>query len=148
MSCLKACTTISHMPAHTARRRAPVPLIVMPWSLRAWPPLLWPLSGSPPAAFHHLGTRLATGAANERPSGQTVWAGTFCGVDAGVAWDWIEIDDGIFAMADPMSVITNLRFVGDEGGVLTAWEAARYVNGIVHALPWQGEVERMLQTRH
>jgi hypothetical protein len=68
--------------------------------------------------------------------------------NAGVAWDWIQISDDIVAMADPMSVVTNLRLVGQEGEVLTALEAARFLNEIVHGLPWQSEVQRALQVGH
>ncbi len=65
-----------------------------------------------------------------------------------MAWDWIEIADGIVAMADPMSVVTNLRIVGGEGEVLTAQAAALYLTGIVHGLPWQNAVGLALATYH
>ena len=124
-------------------------LSVMPWSLRAWPPILWQARERAAADFHHLGTSVMSGSAGgTRVAGQTIWAGTICGCEAGMAWDWVEIAQGIVAMADPMSVITNLRIVGDEGEVLTAAQAARFLNVIVHALPWQDEVERALQTSH
>jgi hypothetical protein len=48
-------------------------------------------------------------------------------------------------MADPMSVVTNLRFVGEQGEVLTALEAVRFLNELVHQLPWQHEVARALR---
>jgi len=73
-----------------------------------------------------------------------MWAGSAANGEAGVAWDWIQISRGVVAMADPMSVVTNLRLVGDEGEVLTPLEAARFLNEIVHALPWQHEVARAL----
>jgi hypothetical protein len=41
-------------------------------------------------------------------------------------------------------VITNLRLLGDQGEVLTAWEAARHLSELVYTLPWQQEVQRML----
>lgn len=123
---------------------------IMPWSLRAWPPLLWQAAEGPPAAFHHLGTHVdaAPGRGRGRACGQTIWAGVVAGCEAGMAWDWVEVAHGVLAMADPMSVITNLRVLGDEGQVLTAAEAALVLNGIVHALPWQDEVGRALATRH
>ncbi len=121
----------------------------MPWTLRAWPPLLWQVRDPAPAQFHHLSTQvMSQGGKRDRVAGQTIWAGILCGGEAGMAWDWVEIADGIVAMADPMSVVTNLRIVGDEGEVLTAQEAARFLNGIVHALPWQDEVGRALATCH
>ncbi|MBK7060441.1 MAG: hypothetical protein IPH51_08000 [Rubrivivax sp.] len=124
-------------------------LAVMPWSLRAWPPLLWQAGDDVPAEFHHLSTRVMASAGNhQRVAGQTIWAGQVAGGEAGMAWDWVEISSGIVAMADPMSVLTNLRIIGDEGEVLTAQAAARFLTGIVHALPWQDEVGRALATCH
>ncbi len=73
-----------------------------------------------------------------------MWGGSSGSGDAGVAWDWIQIADDVVAMADPMSVVSNLRLIGGEGEVLTALESARYLNEIVHALPWQTEVQRAL----
>lgn len=35
--------------------------------------------------------------------------------------------------------------LGDQGKVLTAWEAARHLSQIVYGLPWQGEVKRALR---
>ena len=53
--------------------------------------------------------------AGARTAGQTIWAGTAADGEAGVAWDWMQIARGVVAMADPMSVVTNLRLVGNAG---------------------------------
>ena len=95
---------------------------ITPWSLRAWPPVLW-------------------------QAGQTLWAGSAADGEAGMAWDWVLITRDVVAMADPMSVITNLRLVGGQGEVLTAQQSARFLNEIVRALPWQSEVRRALGSR-
>lgn len=79
-----------------------------------------------------------------RTVGQTLWAWHGDEGDVGMAWDWVQLGRGVVAMADPMAVVTNLRLVGEEGEVLTAYEAARHFNTLVHALPWQHEVERAL----
>ena len=98
-----------------------------PWILRAWPPV----PGD-----------------NDQPSaGQTFWGSAFGDGEAGVAWDWVQVMPGILAIADPMCMVTNLRLLSPEGAVLTAWEAARHLNEIVHALPWQDEVRRVLSAR-
>jgi hypothetical protein len=95
--------------------------------------------------FQHLSTRVTLpGDRSARTAGQTIWGGSSASGEAGVAWDWIQISGDIVAMADPMSVVTNLRLIGNEGEVLTALESARYLNEIVHALPWQSEVQRAL----
>ena len=119
---------------------------VSAWSLRAWPPLLWQAKRSAGLQFQHVGTRVALPAdAVCGIGGQTLWAGNSADGEAGVAWDWVQIARGVVAMADPMCVITNLRLVGDEGAVLTALESVRFLNEIVHALPWQNEVARALR---
>jgi hypothetical protein len=133
---------------HTAHHlHAPSVPPVTPWSLRAWPPLLWQAGRASGLRFHHLGTRVthpcdALGVV----AGQTMWGGSSAQGEAGVAWDWIEIGRGVVAMADPLSVITNLRLIGEEGEVLTAMESALYLNELVHALPWQTEVARAIAT--
>lgn len=74
--------------------------------------------------------------------GQTAWGGRAGDSAAGLSWDWIEVADGIYAVADPMTMTTNLRVLGPEGEVLTAHSAAPHLNRLVHGLPWQAEVAR------
>lgn len=116
-----------------------------PWTLRAWPPLLWQVGKQIPLRLQHLGTQITNpGDGMFRTVGQTLWAWHGDDGDVGMAWDWIQLTRGVVAMADPMAVVTNLRLVGDEGEVLSAFESARHFNWIVHGLPWQFEVERAL----
>ena len=119
---------------------------VAPWSLRAWPPLYWQARHSGGLRFRHLGTRVTqSGDHCGATTGQTLWSGNAEDGEAGVAWDWVQVSRGIVALADPMSVVTNLRLLGEHGDVLTAWESARFLNEIVHQLPWQPEVARALR---
>lgn len=131
---------------HTAHHlHASVVPPVTPWSLRAWPPLLWQAGRARGLRFQHLSTRVThPGDRLMGVAGQTMWGGSSAEGEAGVAWDWVEIGGGVVAMADPLSVITNLRLIGDEGEVLTAMESALYLNELVHALPWQSEVARVI----
>ena len=118
------------------------------WSLRAWPPLLWQAGNSSHVRFQHLGTRVELVGESPGPaSGQTVWAATDTSGRAGMAWDWVQIARGVVAIADPMSVVTNVRLLGDDGEVLTAQQAARFLNELVRSLPWQQEVQRALGQR-
>ena len=80
-------------------------------------------------------------------AGQTMWTATGADGEAGMAWDWVQVCRGVVAMADPLAVVTNLRLVGSQGEVLNAQEAARFLNTMVHALPWQQEVHRALGAR-
>jgi hypothetical protein len=50
----------------------------------------------------------------------------------------------VVAIADPMSLVTNVRLIGEEGEVLTAQQSARFLNELVRTLPWQQEVHRAL----
>lgn len=131
---------------NASTRFDPVTMIpTTPWSLLAWPPVLWQAEHGSQLQFHHLSTHVTfTRDRMSRTAGQTIWGGASGGGDAGVAWDWIQISGDVVALADPMSVVSNLRLIGDEGEVLTALESARYLNEIVHALPWQTEVQRAL----
>ena len=47
-------------------------------------------------------------------------------------------------MADPLGLVTNLKLLDDEGEALTNVEVAVRLHQLVHALPWQDEVERAL----
>lgn len=116
-----------------------------PWSLRALPPLWCHVDGSVGVRFEHLGTHVAANGEHGVISGQTLWGNADAEHPAGVAWDWVLVADGVFAMSDPMSLVTNVRLLGEGGEVLTAWQAARYLNEMVHQLPWQDEVERALR---
>jgi hypothetical protein len=117
-----------------------------PWSLRAWPPVLWQADSPTRLRLRHMGTLVTMHRdPHAGTAGQTIWGGRAAKGEAGVAWDWIELSQGIVAMADPMSVVTNHRLLGHEGEVLTAWEAAPFLNELVRALPWQSEVERALR---
>jgi hypothetical protein len=115
------------------------------WSLRAWPPLLWQADQTSCVCFQHVGTHVElVGESPGPPSGQTIWAAAACGGQAGMAWDWVQIARGVVAIADPMSVVTNVRLIGDAGEVLTAQQAARFFNEMLRSLPWQQEVRRAL----
>lgn len=47
-------------------------------------------------------------------------------------------------MADPMSVVTNLRLLNSNGEALGARELAVQLHQLVYALPWQSQVTRVL----
>ncbi|MFZ5549778.1 MAG: hypothetical protein ACOZJX_13890 [Pseudomonadota bacterium] len=76
-------------------------------------------------------------------AGQTVWAEHWDEGEAGIAWDWIQIADGVVAMANPLCVLTNLRLVGEHGELLPARESALHLSRLVCQLPWQDEVWRV-----
>ncbi len=127
-------------PSQPTLEPPPIPA----WALFAWPTVLWQAPRTQGCRFLHLGTRVTT-LGQPVCSGQTLWGDADVEPAAGIAWDWIELTQGVVAMADPMAVITNVRLLGPGGDVLTAAEAAPHLNELVHALPWQREVQRAIQ---
>lgn len=115
------------------------------WIVCAWPPVTCPAVRAPQLNFVHLGTRVVTPEDGESLiSGQTLWGGPSGDGAAGVAWDWVEIQEGVVAMADPFGLVTNLQLLGARGELLSTFEATMRLNQIVHTLPWQTEVRRAL----
>ena len=122
-----------------------VTLMTPAWIVCAWPPVLWQVDETAPLHLVHLGTRvLHFGNADGPRTGQTLWAETSAEPVAGVAWDWVEVEDGVVAMADPLGVVTNLKLLDARGVALNDFQVAVHLNGLVHGLPWQTEVQRAI----
>lgn len=118
-----------------------------PWALNSWPPVFWQANLKRRPHFVHLSTRVTSTRGGYEPcSGSTVWGGFSKGGEAGLAWDWVEVAEGVVAMADPMSLTTNLQLVTSDGQVLPSIAAALHFNQFVRRLPWQDEVTRLLRT--
>ena len=116
-------------------------LQVNPWAIRSWPMI----ERSPCAArqiakdLRHLGTVVSPWRDElGRLVGQTAWSS--CDGSIGVGWNWIEVFHGVFVLADPMGLVSNIDFVDEVGASLINWVAAVHLNQIAHALPWQTEV--------
>lgn len=115
------------------------------WIVCAWPPLLWQASRAPQLQLSHLGTHvLSFGDDACMCSGQTLWGDASDSQSAGVAWDWVQLQQGVVAMSDPLGLVTNLKLLDDQGEALTHVETALQLHQLVHALPWQSEVQRAL----
>jgi hypothetical protein len=115
------------------------------WIVCAWPTLLWQASRAPQLHLTHLGTRVLTvGDGDCLCCGQTLWGDSSETQSAGVAWDWVQIQRGVVAMADPLALVTNLKLLDDEGEALNNVETAVQLHQLVYSLPWQSEVRRAL----
>ena len=115
------------------------------WIVCAWPPLLWQASRAPQLLLTHLGTRVLNFGDHHEPcTGQTLWGDDREAQSAGVAWDWVQLQQGVVAMADPLGLVTNLKLLDDDGEALTNFQMAVKLHQLVHALPWQSEVQRAL----
>jgi hypothetical protein len=92
-----------------------------------------------------MSTRVLSYGDEESPcTGQTLWGDATAQQSAGVAWDWVEVHDGVVAMADPLGLVTNLKLLDDRGEALNQIQVAVQLHQLVHALPWQSEVRRAL----
>jgi hypothetical protein len=115
------------------------------WIVYAWAPVLWQAAAAPRLHLVHLGTSVLTFGEDDSPcSGQTLWGEHSEACAAGVAWDWIELRRGVVAMSDPLGMITNLRLTDAHGTILSQTQIAVHLHQLVHALPWQTEVQRAL----
>jgi len=128
-----------HLPSFAGPPSAP---ISPDWILRQWPPTACVSELVQTLQFQHLSTFVTQVADVEQPAlGQTVWHGDSELGRIGLAWDWVCLSEGIVAMLNPMSLVSNLQVVDAQGRPVTPFEAVRKLNGIVHALPWQIEVQ-------
>jgi hypothetical protein len=112
-----------------------------PWIIASWPIIEHPRDQAPELAadLQHLGTTVSDDCDEYgRLLGHTIWGATRS--EVGIAWDWVEAHDGIFALADPMGVVSNIQFTDDAGLCIPEFMSAVQLNRIAHELPWQVEV--------
>ena len=123
------------------------------WSLHAWKPIFWQLDRIPSLQLRHLGTHVtqrrsldtdASSSPDSGTRGHTLWAhhAPKHG-DAALAWEWVcDEDNEVVLLSDPYGIVSNLRFVGHDDEVLTAFHATLHLCSIVQSLPWTDEVLR------
>ena len=87
---------------------------------------------------------LTHGDAGSPSCGQTLWGDASDEHATGVAWDWVELPQGVVTMSDPFGLVTNLRLINEQGDVMSPSQVAIHLHPLVHALPWQREVQRAL----
>ena len=78
-----------------------------------------------------------------RRVGAAVWVSTIPRLRVAVAWEWVEVSEGVIALADPNNVISNIRLAKPMMGIESMSPATQRVvllNAIVRALPWQSEI--------
>ena len=86
------------------------------WIVCAWPPLLWQASRAPQLHLTHLGTRVLNFGDERQPLHRANALGRRDrSPRPGVAWDWVRLQPGVVAMADPLGLVTNLKLLDDQG---------------------------------
>ena len=79
--------------------------------------------------------------------GQTLWGGMVADGMVGLSWQWAQIEPGVLALIDPLSIGCNLVLLASDGGRLSPSATAMVLNRIVAVLPWQAEARRAIQQR-
>ncbi len=78
------------------------------------------------------------------PRGETVWSATIGAMTLGIAWEWVELREGVVMLRDPNTIITNVLFLDAELALETECGAISSANRLTHALPWQSSVTNAL----
>ena len=106
---------------------------------------MWQASRAPQLHLTHLGTRvLSFGDDEGLCTGQTLWGDESEDRSRPASPGTGSSAPGVVAMADPLGLVTNLKLLDDQGEELTNIEVAVQLHQLVHALPWQSEVQRAL----
>jgi hypothetical protein len=88
--------------------------------------------------FEHIGTVHAHATACEDlKRGQVVWGVPDGDFPVAVCWDWAEVRVGIVALANPMTVFSNVRLLAEDGAPLSQSQTLLELNGVIHELDWQ-----------
>jgi hypothetical protein len=117
--------------------------ITHPWLIASWPTVHCAVTQRSLMIrrLRCISARLNPAAPGQLRSGQVLWACRTPIGDAGLAWDWFEIRRNVVAIADPMHVLSNLRFVDSHGVELPQSEGLLELNNVVAGLDWQGQIE-------
>lgn len=112
-------------------------MLAQPWSVAGWEPVAWPRVANLGRQFSHLATNVLPQQADlAARQGQTIWWLNKSGQDGAIAWDWVEVRNGVVTLVDPMTLISNIDIdpLDDDG------ERILILNEWVHQIPWHGVV--------
>lgn len=79
--------------------------------------------------------------------GQVVWGVPDGEAPMAVCWDWAEVRTGVVALANPMTVFSNVRLLAEDGAPLTYGQMLLELNGVIHELNWQRQLCEELSFR-
>lgn len=134
------------MQGLSAGDRAAPPALAL--DVRSWPIIEWSAGRIQQIVLVHLASRgdEALGRADVASQyGSTLWCGLVSSGLVGVSWSWQQIAPGVLAIADPLAICSNLRWLGDDGHVLGAIAGAALHNRLVGGLYWQDAVRDAVQ---
>lgn len=74
--------------------------------------------------------------------GQAIWGSVEDGDEPfGLAWDWREVREGLVALSDPMTIISNVVLIED-GEPVDEFKRIVHLNSVIYQLPWQRHTAR------
>ncbi len=115
-------------------------------------PLVWRDGRAAPTELLHLHSKVCQPDKAAGRFGYSVWylpeneADLEVGLMPWLGWDWVEVRDGVLALLDPLSLVSNIAFDGKNPKedlhrtvILNEW---------LHKVPWQCAVSAALETSH
>ncbi|PTT91096.1 hypothetical protein DBR42_04565 [Pelomonas sp. HMWF004] len=75
-------------------------------------------------------------------SGHTRWATAVQAAPIEIAWSWAEIQPGLIALRDPMSILSNVLILDAEGHALERAQRMLHLNNLVYQLDWRRAARR------
>ena len=122
-------------------------------SIPAWKIIAWPRVASPIGHWARtvrklrpLGTSVQSDGASALRHGQMLWGIELDGSMLGIAWDWREVMPNVVVIGDPMSILTNVSFIDEEGTPVNDAVRLLYLNSAVYQLPWQRGVRQAIKS--
>ena len=79
-----------------------------------------------------------------RRLGNTLWSVAIDGHRVGLAWEWLEVHPNVFAMSDPMSIMSNVALIVN-GRMTNEFERVLHLNNAVYQLGWQQAIASILR---
>ncbi len=70
-------------------------------------------------------------------SGIAYWANVFKGQTLYIAFDWVEVRQGVPILTDPNAIVTNLKLVDEAGVQISELGHVAQITRMVHNLNWQ-----------
>lgn len=115
-----------------------------PWAVTSMP-TVWLEACDPVALARSFRPLSATvhpdsKAADALRYGQALWGSRTRQGDIALAWDWVEVQRHVYAIADPMQILSNVQLRLDDGAWMNERHRILWLNDLLHALPWQAEL--------
>ena len=99
--------------------------------------LATPNDASQSLTLQHLSTQMIHISKSGCAVGTAVWGATLDRDEVFVAFDWVEMRQGVAVLTDPNSILSNLSFVNDDGDEEPVLRQVVGLARLVHITPWQ-----------